>query len=528
MIFIFFSAVLLIPFLKSQYHKFVVQIWIRNNWKKRRLHLTLWKKSEKSFLFDHGREGNVDDEVAGSPIRRQNLGQGKTIAYGREHLLKSASKDSDIDEMPMGSSASGVKESVATKMMKKVGYVEGEGLGVHGQGRVAPVETIKHDHRLGLGHHYQSSVNLTSSSSVPLVVDERLFASFDPPISVPSDVSSSTTSNPCTRNEKNTIEERIQQHQWIEQESLLAINWNIWWKMQPTVPYMAIMWITERHFGWPPWTNSFICVNWSLCRGETTVICNSSRHRSICPILLHLHLLLMMVQGPGCAEYLVWQQEKQVTGTIISHRLFPSPFGSSVVIKSTTDENHPRVHLYFCDINILPSRVKLNTRYTEQSTKRRFLLACRHALTKLKEGGQFVCQKLTDTFTRSTASLIYLLYRSFKSVTILRPFALDPRTPTRFLVCQALKYSVNASIIQHLSNLTKYDRPESILAVVPLKCLLEGEFQQYLADTSQRLLQREIQALAKCLYYLEEKNNSQVYFTSRLKHFPLVWSSRIV
>ena len=148
------------------------------------------KRDREAFLLEHGKEGKEEDEVAGSPMQRQNLGQGKTVAYGREHLSKATSKDSGIDEMPMSSSGSEVKESLAMKMMKKAGYVEGEGLGVHGQGRVAPVETIKHDHRLGLGHHYQSSVNLTSSSSVPSVVDEPLFASFDPPILVPRVVSS--------------------------------------------------------------------------------------------------------------------------------------------------------------------------------------------------------------------------------------------------------------------------------------------------------------------------------------------------
>jgi hypothetical protein len=210
----------------------------------------------------------------------------------------------------------------------------------------------------------------------------------------------------------------------------------------------------------------------------------------------------------GCGEYLVWQQCNQVSGTIIADPQRTFPHSSSVLIKSKIDPNHPRVHLYFSDISSGLSE-RLNSRYTEQHTKQAFLLACHTALTKLKEGGHFVCQ-IADTFTRFTAGLIYLLYRSFKSITILRPFTLDPGTPMRFLVCQALKCPVNVSIIQHLSNLLKYDQPESILEVVPLKCLLEGEFQQYLADTCQRLLQREIQALNKRLYYMEEKDHPQV------------------
>ncbi len=43
-----------------------------------------------------------------------------------------------------------------------------------------------------------------------------------------------------------------------------------------------------------------------------------------------------------------------------------------------------------------------------------------------------------------------------------------------------------------------------------MKCLIEPQFQQYMADTSQRLLQREIQALNKRLWYINHKNDQQV------------------
>ncbi|KAG0428047.1 Cap-specific mRNA (nucleoside-2'-O-)-methyltransferase 1 [Dictyocoela muelleri] len=211
----------------------------------------------------------------------------------------------------------------------------------------------------------------------------------------------------------------------------------------------------------------------------------------------------------GFAEYLVWQQRNQVNGLIISdfHHSFPS--SSSVLIKSQINSNHPRVHLYFSDVSHLPVDLEINRRYTEQYTKHQFLLACHNALIRINEGGHFVC-KLLDTLTRFTAGLIYLLYHSFKSIAILRPFTVDPASPTRFLVCQFLKYPVNVSIVQHLANLIKYEKHENILEVVPLKCLIETEFQQYLADTSQRLIQREVQALNKRLYFIEQKNTQQV------------------
>ncbi|CAF4552395.1 unnamed protein product, partial [Rotaria magnacalcarata] len=56
----------------------------------------------------------------------------------------------------------------------------------------------------------------------------------------------------------------------------------------------------------------------------------------------------------------------------------------------------------------------------------------------------------------------------------------------------------------------KYEETENILEVVPLNCLLEPQFQQYLADTSQRLLQREIQALDKRLWHIDHQYDEQV------------------
>ncbi|UJR29273.1 hypothetical protein I4U23_010487 [Adineta vaga] len=204
----------------------------------------------------------------------------------------------------------------------------------------------------------------------------------------------------------------------------------------------------------------------------------------------------------GFAEYLVWQQQNNVHGFIISDLKNSFPMSSSIQYKPSTDLIHSKVHLLCSDLSILPINQKINQRYLEKYNKRQMLISCRNALTKLHENGHFIC-KLTDTLTRFTTGLIYLLYYSFKSICILRPFTLDPSSSQRFLVCYQLKSSVNQRIIDHLDHLLKYEKTEDILEVVPLKCLLDSEFQQYIADTSQRLIQREIQALSKRLWLIE-------------------------
>ena len=211
----------------------------------------------------------------------------------------------------------------------------------------------------------------------------------------------------------------------------------------------------------------------------------------------------------GFAEYLIWQQQDHVNGIIISDLQKSFPMSSNVFHKSQIDSNHPKVHLFFSDLSILPNNVKINRRYIEQYNKHQMIISCRNALTKLNEGGHFIC-KLLDTFTRFTTGLIYLLYHSFKSISILRPFTLDPSNPERFLVCCGLKYSVNLPIIQHLNYLLQCKETNNILEVVSLKCLIEPQFQQYMANTSQRLLQREVQALDKRLWYINQANDQQV------------------
>jgi cap1 methyltransferase len=44
-----------------------------------------------------------------------------------------------------------------------------------------------------------------------------------------------------------------------------------------------------------------------------------------------------------------------------------------------------------------------------------------------------------DLFTPFTVGLVYLMYRSFEQVTILRPEALRPGSSERFMVCKQFK-----------------------------------------------------------------------------------------
>jgi len=153
------------------------------------------KLEREEFLLQNNDNDNIDinDEVEekGREIKRMSLGQGKTVAFGRNDSKKPTTSDI-VTEMDVDSSNNqqqqSTSESWAMKLLKKKGYVEGQGLGVDGQGRSTPIETVMLDSRLGLGHRNQPSITSTSSSSsgLPGVVDEPLFTSYDQPISANS------------------------------------------------------------------------------------------------------------------------------------------------------------------------------------------------------------------------------------------------------------------------------------------------------------------------------------------------------
>lgn len=185
-----------------------------------------------------------------------------------------------------------------------------------------------------------------------------------------------------------------------------------------------------------------------------------------------------------------------MNGVIVADKVGTLDANKNVSYRSSINCNRSPVHIYCSDASSPSSSTHGSQRYLEQYNKHVFLKSCHNALSLLSEGGHFVC-KILDTFTRFTAGLIYLMYCSFDSITLMRPFTLDPSSPTRFLVCQRLKYPVRSTIKQHLSRLLEIPDIENVLETVPLRCLLEPKFQQYLADSSKRLLQREIQAIEK-------------------------------
>ncbi|KND04871.1 uncharacterized protein SPPG_00569 [Spizellomyces punctatus DAOM BR117] len=71
------------------------------------------------------------------------------------------------------------------------------------------------------------------------------------------------------------------------------------------------------------------------------------------------------------------------------------------------------------------------------------------ALLVLRKHGDFVMQ-IFDVFTPFTVDILYILYRCFEKVTIVKPLASPPDTAERYIVCRNLRVPHPPRIIEHL------------------------------------------------------------------------------
>ncbi|XP_032804028.1 cap-specific mRNA (nucleoside-2'-O-)-methyltransferase 1 isoform X2 [Petromyzon marinus] len=132
------------------------------------------------------------------------------------------------------------------------------------------------------------------------------------------------------------------------------------------------------------------------------------------------------------------------------------------------------------------------------------LLLCQAlvALSVVRKGGHFVC-KTFDLFTRFSVGVIYLLYRCFSRVCLFKPVTSRPANSERYVVCRGLRggvehvrelmLAVNAEI-----NRLKGGDDDEVLEIVPLSTLKgDQEFFSYVCSSNESHAKVQVLALAK-------------------------------
>ncbi|XP_037002106.2 cap-specific mRNA (nucleoside-2'-O-)-methyltransferase 1 isoform X3 [Artibeus jamaicensis] len=143
------------------------------------------------------------------------------------------------------------------------------------------------------------------------------------------------------------------------------------------------------------------------------------------------------------------------------------------------------------------------------------LLLCQFlmALSVVRTGGHFIC-KTFDLFTPFSVGLIYLLYCCFERVCLFKPITSRPANSERYVVCKGLKVGVDDvreylfSVNIKLNQLRNTDSDVNL--VVPLEVIKgDHEFTDYMIRSNERHCSLQIKALAKIHAFVQDTTLSE-------------------
>ncbi|XP_045186232.2 cap-specific mRNA (nucleoside-2'-O-)-methyltransferase 1-like [Mercenaria mercenaria] len=134
------------------------------------------------------------------------------------------------------------------------------------------------------------------------------------------------------------------------------------------------------------------------------------------------------------------------------------------------------------------------------------------AVSVLRTGGHFVC-KLFDLFTPFSVGLVYLMYRIFEHVSIYKPVTSRPANSERYIVCKSLRedrepvrqyfHEINLDLIELLRPTSK----EDVCEIVPMSYLQNNDpFYEYMCVSNDSLGKLQILNLKKIRAFTQNTN----------------------
>ncbi|XP_028647790.1 LOW QUALITY PROTEIN: cap-specific mRNA (nucleoside-2'-O-)-methyltransferase 1 [Erpetoichthys calabaricus] len=143
------------------------------------------------------------------------------------------------------------------------------------------------------------------------------------------------------------------------------------------------------------------------------------------------------------------------------------------------------------------------------------LLLCQFltGLSIIRTGGHFLC-KTFDLFTPFSVGLLYLLYCCFDRISLFKPLTSRPANSERYMVCRGLKPRIDAvrdylfNVNLKLNQLRNTDRDVNL--VVPLDIMkTDVDFSDYMIQSNERHCSTQIKALAKIRSFVLDNNLSE-------------------
>lgn len=160
-------------------------------------------------------------------------------------------------------------------------------------------------------------------------------------------------------------------------------------------------------------------------------------------------------------------------------------------------------------------------------SKQLYLCQCLTALSIVRVDGHFVT-KLFDLFTPFSVGLIYLMYKCFKQISIVKPNTSRPANSERYLVCKWKKSNTDA-IRQYLFDVNVYlydncNTDSDITELVPLEVMQNDEiFFNYICDSNNIIGQNQVVALLKIAHYSKDPTLKEIRQEEFKKDSLAIW-----
>lgn len=445
---------------------------------------------------------------------------------------------------PMPTASSGPYAKNVFKMMAKMGYQEGKGLGKNEQGRVEIVEASKQRGRRGLGLHikglemqnieWNPDEEMVSaeetiewlpsySGSVPVIDELRAWKRLGTKKLVIDDETNFVSKDTLNKilSSKNIFDE-------LDGEELRKAR-------ARSNPFETIRGVIFQNRAAMKMANIDALTDFMFTKPT------DKNTKSI----LSSHSLLYfadMCAGPGgFSEYVLWRKKGDAKGFGLTLRdsndfkleeFFAGPSqmfephygvgglqGDGDIFKPENQEcfidfvkqntENKGVHFVMADGGF---SVEGQENLQEILSKQLYLCQFLVALKILRNDGHFVC-KLFDLFTSFSVGLIYLMHLAFNKICICKPVTSRPANSERYIICKWLREDAGSigdylhEINLDLCDFTRKDPKRDVVEVVPLNVLTDDTaFYEYVRKSNELLGKKQIQGLRKIQTFVQDPN----------------------